>query len=44
VDIFVTDCTPPESILEICRHKGVEVEIAPGGETREGETQGANAA
>src|SRR4029078_1851179 len=27
VDIFVTDCTPPESILEICRHKGVEIEI-----------------
>src|SRR6186713_3395405 len=44
VDIFVTDCTPPEPILEICRHKGVELEIAPGGETRDSEAQGANAA
>src|SRR5215208_3820974 len=44
VDIFVTDSTPPETILEICRHKGVDVEIAPGGETGEGEMQGANAA
>jgi DeoR family transcriptional regulator, glycerol-3-phosphate regulon repressor len=27
VDIFVTDETPPESIMELCRHKGVKVDI-----------------
>ena len=32
VDVFVTDRAPPESIAEICRHKGVDIEIAPGGD------------
>ena len=27
VDVFVTDKTPPESILELCKHKGVQIEI-----------------
>jgi len=32
VDCFVTDRQPPEPILDICRHNGVVVEVAPGGE------------
>jgi DeoR family transcriptional regulator, glycerol-3-phosphate regulon repressor len=27
VDIFVTDKAPPEPIIELCRHKGVQIEI-----------------
>jgi DeoR family transcriptional regulator, glycerol-3-phosphate regulon repressor len=27
VDIFVTDKTPPEPILDLCKHKGVQIEI-----------------
>ncbi len=30
VDIFVTDQPPPETVMELCRHKGVQVEIAGG--------------
>jgi DeoR family transcriptional regulator, glycerol-3-phosphate regulon repressor len=30
VDIFVTDRPPPETIAEICRHSGVQIEIAGG--------------
>ena len=30
VDIFVTDRPPPESVSELCRHSGVQVEIADG--------------
>lgn len=32
VDIFVTDRPPPEAVVEICRHNGVQVEIASAGE------------
>ena len=28
VDTFVTDQLPPESVVEVCRHKGVKLEIA----------------
>jgi DeoR family transcriptional regulator, glycerol-3-phosphate regulon repressor len=27
VDVFVTDRPPPEAILELCKHKGVQVDI-----------------
>jgi DeoR family transcriptional regulator, glycerol-3-phosphate regulon repressor len=27
VDIFVTDKQPPDSIMELCKHKGVQIEI-----------------
>jgi DeoR family transcriptional regulator, glycerol-3-phosphate regulon repressor len=27
VDIFVTDKQPPDSIVELCKHKGVQIEI-----------------
>ncbi|MGQ0485055.1 MAG: DeoR/GlpR family DNA-binding transcription regulator [Hyphomicrobiales bacterium] len=38
VDIFVTDRPPPETIAEVCRHSGVQVEIAGGaGETEQAE-------
>jgi DeoR family glycerol-3-phosphate regulon repressor len=30
VNIFVTDRTPPETIAELCRHNGVQLEIAGG--------------
>ena len=30
VDVFVTDRTPPEPIVELCRHNGVQLEIADG--------------
>lgn len=30
VDIFVTDQTPPEPIVELCRHNGVQLEVADG--------------
>jgi len=30
VDIFVTDRPPPEPVIDICRHGGVQVEIAAG--------------
>lgn len=30
VDIFVTDRPPPEPVIDICRHGGVQVEIAVG--------------
>jgi DeoR family glycerol-3-phosphate regulon repressor len=32
IDVFVTDQSPPEPIAEICRHNGVALEIAPGGD------------
>jgi DeoR family transcriptional regulator, glycerol-3-phosphate regulon repressor len=28
VDIFVTDETPPEKIIDLCQHKGVQIELA----------------
>jgi DeoR family glycerol-3-phosphate regulon repressor len=28
VDVFVTDQPPPEAVLDICRHGGVQVEVA----------------
>lgn len=28
IDIFVTDRTPPEAITELCKHSGVQLEIA----------------
>ena len=28
VDIFVTDRPPPEAILDLCKHSGVQLEIA----------------
>ena len=33
VDCFVTDCPPPENIVEVCRHNGVALEVVPGHET-----------
>jgi DeoR family glycerol-3-phosphate regulon repressor len=33
IDVFVTDQQPPEAIVDICRHNGVTLEIAPGGES-----------
>ena len=27
VDVFITDSTPPESIVDLCKHKGVQIEI-----------------
>ncbi len=28
VDVFVTDLLPPEPVVELCRHKGVKIELA----------------
>jgi DeoR family transcriptional regulator, glycerol-3-phosphate regulon repressor len=28
VDVFVTDLMPPDPVVELCRHKGVKIEIA----------------
>lgn len=28
VDVFVTDVLPPESVIELCRHQGVKIELA----------------
>jgi DeoR family transcriptional regulator, glycerol-3-phosphate regulon repressor len=28
IDVFVTDRAPPESVVELCRHKGVKLELA----------------
>ena len=30
VDIFVTDGIPPDPIVELCRHNGVQLEVASG--------------
>jgi DeoR family glycerol-3-phosphate regulon repressor len=30
IDVFVTDQPPPQAIVEICRHNGVEIEITGG--------------
>ncbi|MBM3520098.1 MAG: DeoR family transcriptional regulator, partial [Alphaproteobacteria bacterium] len=35
VDIFVTDRQPPEPVAEICRHNGVQVEVAGGAESEQ---------
>lgn len=32
VDIFVTDRPPPEPIVDLCRHSGVQIEIASDGQ------------
>jgi DeoR family glycerol-3-phosphate regulon repressor len=42
VDVFVTDRPPPEPIVELCRHGGLQVEIAGG--DGEGETMAEAAA
>ena len=36
VDVFVTDRTPPEPVVDICRHGGVQIEVA--GSDREGDS------
>ncbi len=36
VNVFVTDQTPPETVVEVCRHKGVRLEIA--GTEQDGES------
>jgi DeoR family transcriptional regulator, glycerol-3-phosphate regulon repressor len=28
VDVFVTDVLPPESVIELCKHQGVKIELA----------------
>ena len=38
VDVFVTDKPPPESIIELCKHQGVQIEIADVGSQGEQET------
>lgn len=40
VDVFVTDRSPPEPILDLCRHGGVQVEIADGPTDGEAEAGG----
>ena len=30
VDVFVTDRAPPETIADLCRHNGVQLEIVGG--------------
>ena len=37
VDCFVTDRLPPENIIEVCRHKGVRLEVVPGFESLTGD-------
>lgn len=37
VDVFVTDKQPPESIIELCKHQGVQIEIADVGSEAEQE-------
>ena len=32
VDVFVTDRTPPDAIVELCQHSGVELEITDAGQ------------
>jgi DeoR family transcriptional regulator, glycerol-3-phosphate regulon repressor len=27
IDIFVTDAQPPESIVELCKHNGVQIDV-----------------
>lgn len=39
VDIFVTDRVPPEPIVDLCRHSGVQLEIAGVNLERESETE-----
>ncbi|MGE4252917.1 MAG: DeoR family transcriptional regulator, partial [Parvibaculaceae bacterium] len=29
IDTFVTDQPPPDTIVDICRHNGVTLEVAP---------------
>ena len=38
IDVFVTDRAPPESVVEVCRHKGVRLEVAGDG-LETGETE-----
>jgi DeoR family transcriptional regulator, glycerol-3-phosphate regulon repressor len=35
VDVFVTDKQPPESIVELCKHKGVQINIVDSGTEQE---------
>ena len=35
VGVFVTDRPPPESIIDLCRHNGVQIEIAGDGQESE---------
>ncbi len=37
VDVFVTDKQPPETIIELCKHQGVQIEIAAVGSEAEQE-------
>jgi DeoR family transcriptional regulator, glycerol-3-phosphate regulon repressor len=30
IDVFVTDRPPPDAVTELCRHKGVQVDIVGG--------------
>jgi len=30
IDVFVTDIQPPETVVEVCRHKGVKIELSAG--------------
>ena len=32
VDVFVTDRTPPDAIVELCQHNGVELEVTDAGQ------------
>jgi DeoR family transcriptional regulator, glycerol-3-phosphate regulon repressor len=41
VDMFVTDRPPPEPIVELCRHSGVQLEIAGSGNEIEPATEAA---
>jgi DeoR family transcriptional regulator, glycerol-3-phosphate regulon repressor len=37
VDVFVTDKQPPDSIVELCKHKGVQIDIVASGTEQEDE-------
>ena len=41
VDVFVTDRPPPEPIIELCQHSGVELEITDAGQNSDSTTQAA---
>src|SRR5436190_11273547 len=41
VDVFVTDRTPPEPIVELCQHSGVELEITNAGQIDDSSVQAA---
>jgi DeoR family glycerol-3-phosphate regulon repressor len=41
VDVFVTDRAPPDSIVELCEHSGVELEISDAGQSYDSTIQAA---